>query len=386
MSVLKKITNVINNLYTTALEKGCRCIYRLSARKLLKLHPNKEYKANDSKEKIYMQKWSRLSHNPDKNVFRLFSQYIGPDPYIVPEDVSSSIIQPIMNPITTRGYYADKNMFEKILPKEYLPKALLRKIGGEYYDTDYMSVSVSDDWSLTKTVMAERIFVKPAVDSSSGRGVVCFKRTDESEYVNSEGQKLDEKFLTEYSKYYNDFIVQEGLTQSDYISQFNPTSINTIRIATYRSIKDNKAHVVAIIMRMGKTGSEVDNAHAGGLFIGIDKNGILGKYACDQNGNKYYSFNNLNFKTTEYRIPNFEKVLDFAKSVAEKIPHHRLLAQDIAIQANGEPCLVEFNIRAFAVWLFQFTSGAAFGEYADEIIDYCSKHKKSVNKVIIEPF
>lgn len=361
-------------------------MYRTSSRKLLKLHPNKEYRVNDSEEKEYCLKWSSLSHNPDKSVFRLFSQYIGPNPDIVPEDVSSGIIQPLMNPIATRGYYQDKNMFEKILPKEYLPKAVLRKIAGEYYNSDYESISVNERWSLPKTMVAKCIFIKPAVDSSSGRGVVCFKRTEESEYVNSEGQKFDQKFLTDYSKFHADFIVQEGLTQSDYISQFNPTSINTIRIATYRSVKDNKAHVVAIIMRMGKTGSEVDNAHAGGLFIGIDKNGGLGKYACDQYGNKFDSFNNIDFKSTEYKIPDFDKVLAFAKSVAEKIPHHRLLAQDIAIQANGEPCLVEFNIRGFSVWLFQFTSGAAFGEYADEIIDYCAKNKKSVNKVIVEPF
>lgn len=204
--------------------------------------------------------------------------------------------------------------------------------------------------------------------------------------MTKEGIKFDKHFLDKYSENHKDFIVQEGLTQSRYVSQFNPTSINMIRVATYRSVLDNKVHVVAIIMRMGKFGSEIDNAHAGGLFIGVDKHGKIGKYACDQYGNKYDEFNGLNFKSGEFIIPNFDKVIEFAKSVGEKIPHHRLLAQDIAIQANGEPCLVEFNIRAFSVWLFQFTSGNAFGEYTDEIIDYCAKNKKFVQKVFVELF
>lgn len=66
--------------------------------------------------------------------------------------------------------------------------------------------------------------------------------------------------------------------------------------------------------------------------------------------------------------------------------HHRLLAQDICIDSDGVPHLVEFNIRAYSVWLFQFTSGPALGEYTDEIIDYCSKRMSNVRKVFVEPF
>lgn len=92
-------------------------MYHKSAHKLLKLHPT----SNSYKEKEieYHNKWAKLQGNPDKKVFRLFSQYIGPNPDIVPEDISSGIIQSILNPIVTRGYYQDKNMFEKILRRGF---------------------------------------------------------------------------------------------------------------------------------------------------------------------------------------------------------------------------------------------------------------------------
>lgn len=387
MSAFKKISNIINGVYSRALARGGSIMYRKNYNKLLNgLKKKRPYQDIDkTEEHEWVNMWKKLLKHPHVNSFRLFAQYIGPNPNIVPEDISSSIIQPILNPIETRPYYQDKNMFEKILPQEFLPVTVLRKIKGDYYDRKYNPIHITNDWLSSLKIYSERIFVKPSTDTSSGVGVVCFKLSKDG-YYTSEGQKFDKDFLDKYSRFYDDFIVQEGLTQHKYISQFNPSSINTIRIATYRSVKDNKVKVCAIIMRIGKIGSDVDNAHAGGLFVGIDKTGRIGSYACDQYGNKYDEFNGINFSKYSYHIPDFKRILDFATKVGENVPHHRLLAQDIAIQADGTPCLVEFNIRGFSTWLFQFTSGPAFGDYSDEIIEYCANRKKHVSKVFVEPF
>lgn len=379
---LKQLSEAINKCYTRMLITGSNILYRRSYKKLHKLHPSNSI---NKKELEYKKRWKRLSRHTDINTFRLFSQYIGPDPNIVPEDICAGIIQPILNPIETRPYYQDKNMFEKILPSDFLPVAILRKIKGEYYDRDFNPVDITNDWLSKLNISSERIFVKPATDSSSGVGVVSFKRI-EDRYYTSDGKQFNCSFLNEYSKDYDDFIVQEGLTQHKYISQFNPTSINTIRIATYRSVKDNQVHVCAIIMRIGKIGSDVDNAHAGGLFVGVGKDGTIGSYACDQNGNKYSEFNGIDFENNCYKIPDFNKIMDFAVKVGQYIPHHRLLAQDIAITKDGSPRLVEFNLRGFSTWLFQFTSGPALGEYTDEVINYCATKKKNITKVFVEPF
>ncbi len=339
-------------------------------------------------EKKWKGKWYRLSRHPHYKSFRLFSYYIGPDINIVPEDVSSSKIQPLLNPIEMRPYYQDKNAFEKILPSAFLPKALFRMINGAYFTPDYEPLVEFSDADLNElTEGVDTLFIKPATDSSSGHGVLKFSRNEKNILVCKDtNQQFNVDFLNEYGKSNSNFIVQMALTQSEYLSQFNPSSINTLRVATYKSVVDNRTHVCAIILRIGKKGASIDNAHAGGLFIGIGLDGTMGKYACDQYGNKYDTFNGIDFKNGNYRIPEFDKVISFAEKVGDKILHHRLVAQDICLQANGEPCLVEFNIRAYSTWLFQFTSGSAFGEYTDEIIDYCSKHKNEVRKVFVEPF
>lgn len=384
MSILRNSVETINSIYTSVISAGIKKLYRYNYKKLLNRHP----KSRTEGEADYVAKWKPLSKNPHLPTYRLFSQYIGPNPNIVPEDVSSTIIQPLLNPIETRPYYQDKNAFEKILPASFLPKALFRMINGAYISAEYEPVEDMSEKTLDKmTKGVEILFIKPSTDSSSGQGVMKFSRDKNGKLINSDkGQIFNCDFLDSYSKSNPNFIVQEALTQSDYISQFNPSSINTLRVATYKSVVDNRTHVCAIILRIGKKGADVDNAHAGGLFVGVGLDGTLGKYACDQYGNKYDTFNGIDFKNGDYRIPQFEKVISFAEKAGDNIMHHHLIAQDICLQANGEPCLVEYNIRAFSVWLFQFTTGPALGKYADEIIDYCAKHKKDVRKVFVEPF
>jgi hypothetical protein len=72
-------------------------------------------------------------------------------------------------------------------------------------------------------------------------------------------------------------------------------------------------------------------------------------------------------------IPNWDKVLLFAKNIGDRILHHRLIALDIALDKNGEPVLIEYNLGMFSYWLFMYTNQEVFGEYTDEVIDYCKK-------------
>ncbi len=147
-----------------------------------------------------------------------------------------------------------------------------------------------------------------------------------------------------------------------------------IPLKTINAVMLNKTP--GIFMRIGEKGSYVDNAHAGGLFVGVDRNGELGKYLCDQNGNKYGCFNGVDFANNTFVIPAFDKVLDFARSVGAKIPHLRVLQLDIMIDGSNRPRIIEFNCNVVGTWAFQFAMSPVFGEYTDEIIDYCKRHKK----------
>lgn len=383
-SIFRRISDIINYRYTRLLQFGGQMVTRRNYKSLLNRHPHGAF----ASETEYIQRWNKLQKHPDVNTYRLFAQYIGEDPRIAPEDIISGIIQPLLNPIEYRGFYQDKNLFEKLLPKDWLPTALLRGIRGNIFDRDYRLLHTTLQDELNRINQEEeRVFIKPSVDSSSGEGVIGYARGENLKlYSMIDGTELNAPSLLTYINSNPDFILQRGLTQHPYVSQFNPSSINTIRIATYRSVIDGRSHFINAIIRIGKTGTFVDNAHAGGLFVGIDHDGTLGKYACDQYGNKYDTFNGINFKDHEYIIPEFDRIRKFSEEVASQLTHARLVAQDICIQEDGSLKLVEFNIRAFSSWLFQFTSGIALGEWTDEIIDYCVGNIDEIKKVIIEPF
>lgn len=370
----------IKLLFRGILQRYSTHIYKKQYRNLLKL--NKIKNVPSIYEKSWIDKWSVLNKaNP--MYYRLFSQYIGYNSNIVPEDICRNIIEPILDPIRYVAYYSDKNIFDKLFKKGTMPETILRKMNGFYYDAEYQHMSLSSEVVLQNILQnsdKDKIVIKPTVDSCSGNGVRLFQKKDNLWHDLSSNDILSLEYLNE--KYGANFIIQECLEQSDAMSYFNPTSVNTLRLTAYRSVKTNECHIPSAIIRIGANGSLVDNAHAGGGYVGINvKDGTLCKRVLNQYGESKTEFNGIDF-TKGHQIPNWDKVIEFAKYIGNFIPHHRLLALDIMVDKSGTPRLIEFNCDSYSMWLFQFTSGPAFGEYTDEIIEYCRDNIQSAEKII----
>lgn len=382
MSFLRTSSDCLNSLYTKALMLGGKIMYRKQYDNLLNLHPDCQSLEHEAD---YIAKWKPLQRRPHKQSYRLFSQYMADATNIVPEDICSGIIQPLLNPIEYRPYYQDKNMFDLIIGRQHLPNTLLRCIRGGYYDAEYQHITNLENKTESLLSSDGTLFLKPAIDSSSGVGVIALFPTANG-LATSDGEPFNIDFINRYKSRHPDFIIQEGLSQHSSLARFNPTSINTIRIATYKSVKNDEVKICGAILRIGKSGENVDNAHAGGRFIGIGPDGNLNNYICDQYGNRYNDFNGIDFSKSNYKIHDFQHVLEFAKMIGEKVFHHRLLALDIAVTEDGTPKLIEFNVRAFSTWLFQFSGQPALGDNVTEIVDYCKDKLSTISKVHVEPF
>ena len=345
-------------------------------KKLCKMNaiPNRKVKG----ESEWIKKWNGLGIKPNPIYYRLFSKYIGNDVNIVPEDICHDVIENILNPMRYAKYYADKNMFDKLLPENSLPKTILRKMNGFYYSDKYelLDLNESKFSALLDGSGLYRIIIKPSVGGSSGVGVKLFKRLENGSWISYDEKEILSKDYLDKS-YGKDFIIQECVKQFDYINQFNPTSINTLRLTLYRSVKDDSFHVPSAIIRIGGKGSVVDNAHAGGCYVGIFSDGTLDKKVLNQYVTVITVFNGVDF-TKEYRIPYWDNVVRFAKEIGKCIPHHRLLALDLMLDEYGNPKIIEFNCEYYSMWLFQFTASSAFGDFTDEIIEYCREHLNEV--------
>ena len=380
---MKSIIKIINSFYDKSISFA---VTHIAARKELGDIIRKSGKnQNCAKIDEWKKKWCVLGR-VNKDYYRVFSQYSGEDINIVPDDICHNIIEPILNPKRFLNAYEDKCLFDKMLwtsfHKNITPYTYIKNIGGANYDIDYVPISSVDFIIKSIPLNVNKLIIKKSIDSSSGRGVAFVQRNDNGDFIDVASKELfNEDYLKKY--FGQNYVVQKAMTQSPFMSQFCKTSVNTVRIAVYRSIKTNTPHIINTIIRIGKDGSLVDNAHAGGMFVGVNNDGILGKYVCNQYGEKETIFNNVNFSIGEFKIPNYEKIKEFAERVASALPHQRLLALDVMLDEDNNPVLLEYNIRAFSVWLFQFTNGSGFGGFTDEIIEYCVKHKKEATRVSV---
>lgn len=328
-------------------------------------------------EKDWQDYWSRLGLKPSLVFYRVYSRFIGEDINIVPMDVSRCYIEPVLNPGNTISFYNDKNVFNQILDVNDLPKTILRNIHGRLYDGNYQPTKIDD---LSRWLMdngaSGGVIVKSAKEFG-GRGIKIFLPDNDGIFHDNIGCVLSFQYLTQ--NYGLDWLIQEKIRQSDFISQFNPTSVNTIRMNTYRDVITGEIHVLGAVLRIGLKNSTVDNASAGGVFVGVDSSGKLGKYTVNHNGEKKSVHNGIDFLNGTFCVPNYDLCKELAIRVSTKIPHMGLFAHDIALDSGNRPILIEVNTKDLTEYFLQTTSGPLFGDFSNDIIEYCQQYKNKIH-------
>lgn len=140
---------------------------------------------------------------------------------------------------------------------------------------------------------------------------------------------------------YGPFLLEEVIEQDPALGMLNPSSINTLRIATVKIGNDVKIFGSAI--RMGRGNSRVDNAGSGGIFAGIDSNtGIIISKGMDYQCNEFTKHPDTGITIPGFPIPKWNELMDLVKQVGSVIDGAVLIAWDFALSENGW-CLVEAN-------------------------------------------
>ncbi|MCR4919110.1 MAG: hypothetical protein K5928_04755 [Prevotella sp.] len=331
-------------------------------------------------EEEWIRKWSRLSPHLSIESYRFYSEFLGNDPNILSDDMFHAIIDPIINDKVSLPVYLNKNLYEILISKEAFPICIFRKMNGDYLDSDYKDFNM-DENRLDKILLKNeriisqgRFIVKPTQETGHGKGVhlFCYK---EGKWVGDNNDLFSLTYLEE--KYGKDLIIQECIEPSDFVRQFNPTSYSTFRIYTYRSVVDGAIHFLGGYLRVGDVGSFKDNIGSGGYAIPISKDGTLASFASNGTRKQYETVNGIDLKGGHFMIPNFEKVLELAYLGAEKNPINRVLSFDILLDKKNQPHIIEFNLKAQTITTMQTTYKTFFGEFTDEIIDYCLNKMKN---------
>lgn len=274
-------------------------------------------------------------------------------PRYIPTSLYYTEIIGKINEMRFERAYSDKNLTEFLLKGIKQPETVLKNMNGYYY---LNGVAVDKGTAIQACGNLSDVIIKPTLQSH-GSGVRKFSVCNGITTI--DGISVDELF----NRYQTNFIIQKVVHQHELLNALNPSSVNTIRILTYRS--GMEVLVPYTVIRIGRQGWDIDNETAGGISTKINKDGTLAKYAFGAPGNDRIEKTDTGVVLEGYRIPSYEKAVETVKGLHLQLPHFNLIGWDISIDTEGNPVLIEWN-----VWpeLSQSANGPAFGEYTERIL------------------
>lgn len=249
--------------------------------------------------------------------------------------------------------FLDKNYMDVVLPCVKHPVTLIRKIHGQYLDVDFNPMSKPQAIDKLYENLDPGIVVKISRSSSGGKGVRFLGKGSKKEDI-SEALDVDP-----------DVAVQLVMRQHPEMAKMNASSVNTIRIICI--ILDGESIPLSAVVRIGNSGSRVDNFSSGGVGCGVKPDGRLNDCGYTQKGERYDVHPN-GFVFSEGFVPNFDKVLEAVKRCHMCVPMFGVASWDIAIDEDGEPVLIEYNVGGAGIDIHQYNNGPLYGKYRERII------------------
>lgn len=259
--------------------------------------------------------------------------------------------------------YTDKNLASLLFRGLRQPETVVKNVNGVFVAADD-NVIVRDK-AVEICLAGERTYiVKPTVNGGSGVGV--------EKVVLDSVEACEDLFNRRKCNY----IIQKVLRQHADMASLNETSVNTIRIFTYRDLKGVIHYVKGhSFIRFGKKGAAMDNVAAGGVLCSIDDLGLA--------SDSYAGFNTMeiqslsrNFGISNFVVPSFDSAVNFAIRLHARLHYFDYVGWDIAISEDGEPVYIEFNLQPTTEG-DQMASGPSFGEFLDEVVERMKMVRKS---------
>lgn len=187
---------------------------------------------------------------------------------------------------------------------------------------------------------SDKFFVKPD-RGRGGKGIFTIIRIWGRVYVGN--QALNERLFEE--KFNNgDFIIQESLIQRSDISSINPTSVNTLRVIT--QFVAGSYRISAVVLRIGRNNSFVDNSSQGGISVNIDiETGKFSPYAfTEHTTERLEKHPDTGFIFDGFVLKGWDKIKNDILEYASRTPEFPELGWDIAILEDGI-AVIELNIN-----------------------------------------
>ena len=327
---------------------------------------------------MHLQLWKEYRKRINLNWLEVYTAVSGrQDHRYVPEDIYYTEIEPRLNNKLFSKAWTDKNSYELFLgDRVRIPEAVLRCVNGVLYTPDFSPAGRPEEYKMFPAGLeGQKLVIKPTMDSGGGKAVRVIS-------VSGSGFEVypPVKGVTALSQlfglYGGNFIIQKYIDQHPWFARFNESSLNTVRILTYRSIRNEEAVVLHRLLRAGRRGSVVDNQASGGIACAIDTEGGLMAFGIDKAGRRHMGTDSIHFSEAGV-VPFMKEITELALEVASCYRHSRLLGLDFAVSEKGEVILIEVNDSNNEINFFQMSSGPLFGSFTEEVASSCRNLPRS---------
>ena len=211
---------------------------------------------------------------------------------------------------------------------------------GKIYDSGGERISYKGLMAILRKSGCPKFFLKPDT-GRGGKGIYRLEKIRSEIFINDD--LIDEDYFASLTKN-KDFVIQESISQRKDLKAIYPASVNTLRVIT--QFREKKGRICAIILRMGRNGSFVDNSSIGGIFTSVDTStGNISKTGHLLHSNmKHEKHPDTGFSFDGFTLHEWGNIKQGIISIAEKAPEFPDIAWDIAITNDGIK-VIEFNLN-----------------------------------------
>lgn len=281
----------------------------------------------------------------------------------VPNGFHYTVIDRFYNDWEMALYMDNKCLYSKIFNVR-MAESICYRMNGFWCDAAY--TPITEEQAIELIAAQPESFLKIARDSYCGKGVqyispdIAADKAQIADIISGMGEA--------------DLVAQKALHQSAVTAAFAPASVNSMRVYTLLR-RDGSVKVYSIILRMGMGKAKVDNAHSGGICVGVDLQGKLNDLAYSVSGEHFEQHPTSHIRFSDITLPNMDAVLAMVEKAAHCVPYFRLVGWDVALDENNEPVLLEANMAHPGVEVLQLCNGPLFGnDLPDILAEVCGKH------------
>lgn len=273
------------------------------------------------------------------------------DPRYIPETVFRRKVRPFFNNTQEGAAWGDKAYLDRFLLGSRTVRCIIRNINGRFVNENFELIGPQTVSSIMNEY--DELVIKPSIESGTGQGVCLLRKP----YA----------FQEIMDHYKRDYVIQIPLVQHPDMAKLNASSVNTIRVNSV--LFETEAHVMSAFVKVGQAGEFADNHGKDRFFIGIDKSGRFCDFAINHDL--------LPFKSIPSRyafagapVPSFAKVCEAVEEAHKKMAHFGFIFWDVCVDINGDPVIVEANLRFPNTVVPQSCGiGPYLGDYTEEIMD-----------------